>query len=268
MKSRLGCWCVLKSSHGPLPWTFVLVLCLLLAVGCASKQPGAVDKQVEATRELGVVLMQEGRPRAALREFLRAQDLNPKNPKVQDHLGIVLLTLQRPDEAVVHLERAVKLDPKFSNAKNNLGSAYLALENWDSAIKVFEDLLSDLTYPTPWMPASGLGWAYFSKEDYDQAEEYYLMAVDQSPSYALGWRGLGRLYMVTGHLGKAMNALEKAVDLAPNFVEAQYDLGVAYLRANQTSQALETLGKVCALAPGTEICTQAHSKIQTIGTIR
>ncbi|MBI9076915.1 MAG: tetratricopeptide repeat protein [Desulfatibacillum sp.] len=266
MKSNRGRLNLLTAAKAPLAIAFLGFLIIVSIQGCASKSSPNVGKQVEATRELGVVLMNEGQSRAALREFLKAEQLDPKNVKVQDYLGLVLLTLGRPQEALEHFNQAVKLDPGYLSSKNNLGCAYLELEQWDNAITVFQDLLADLTYPTPWKPAANLGWAYFSKGDLDKAREYYLMSVDQSPGYAQGWRGLGKVYLEDGNSQKALYALEKAVLLAPNFAEAYFELGEAYLRSGHRSKAQQAWDKVCVLTPDSEVCAKATAKIRTLQT--
>ena len=201
-----------------------------------------------------------------MREFLKAENLDPRDVKVQDYLGLILLTLGRPQEAIDHFERAVELDPGYLNSWNNLGCAHLELGQWDQAIGVFQRLLADLTYATPWKPAANLGWAYFNNGNLDKAREYYLLSVDQSPGYAQGWRGLGKVYLEDGNSQKAMYALEKAVVLAPKFAEAYYDLGEAYLRMGLKTKAQNSWSKVCQLAPETDICAMASSKIRTLQT--
>lgn len=255
-----------KAPKGSLAFVALGVLILALTQGCASQSSQSVAKQVEATRELGVVLMNEGRPREALREFLNAQRMDPKDVKVQDYLGLTLLTLEKPAEAVTHFQNAVKIDPAYLNAKNNLGSAYLALEQWDQAIGVFNDLLADLTYPTPWKPAAGLGWAYFNKGSMAKAREYYLMSLDQSPTHAIAWRGLGRVCLEEGAPEEAASCLEKAVALAPYFAEAYFDLGEAYVQSGHRGKAREAWEKVCPLAPGSQACARATSKVNSLQT--
>ncbi len=249
---------VLSNKRRILSVVLAAALIAVLFTGCA-KDKASVRKQAESQRELGEALMQEGRTRPALREFLKAEDLHPNDVRLQNDIGLVLLALGRPDEAKRHFSKAVDLDPKFADARNNLGSTYLALEQWDIAIKHFEMLRANLIYATPFNSLAGLGYAYFKKGDYARSVQYYIEAVDMAPDFAIGWRGLGRVYLAQERLNKAVKALEKAVELAPKFVEAYFDLSEAYNRIGRKGDGAAAHRKVCELAPDSELCQQSRS---------
>ena len=66
MKSSGECLNVMEAKAVPKILAVLGILILVSALGCASKNQANVQKQVDATRELGVVLMNENRPRARL----------------------------------------------------------------------------------------------------------------------------------------------------------------------------------------------------------
>lgn len=240
----------------------LMLSALMLLAGFTACGPNkeVVRKQVESQRDLGEALMQEGKNRPALREFLKAEQLDPKDVRLQNDLGLVLLALGRAEEARDHFKKALELDPKYADARNNLGSAYLVLEQWDEAISHFEALRSNLIYSTPYNPLSGLGYAYFRKGDYSQAVKYYLEAVELSPNFAIGWRGLGRVYLAQGRVKKAEKALEQAVKIAPQFAEAFFDLSNAYYRQGKRAEGAKARKKVCEILPESSLCEKARSR--------
>ncbi len=55
--------------------------------------------------------------------------------------------------------------PTFSEARTNLANVYLDQGQYDEAIKLYEQVLNDMLYPTPFIAQGNLGWAYYKKGD-------------------------------------------------------------------------------------------------------
>lgn len=244
----------------------VTIFFAVFPAGCAQKSKAAIAREALALRDLGEAHMHEGNYRIALLKLQEAEQIDPKDPEIQNNLGLVMLALKQPKKAVAHFVNAVKLDPRYAAAMNNLGVAYLYMEDWDKAIPIFEKLKTDLIYATPQKPAVNLGWIYFNKGDYARAEQYYLEAVDYAPDFAEGFRGLGRVYIAQGRASKAVKALEKAVSLAPGFAEAYYDLGEACFRMGRRADCKKMLHKVVNLVPDTPLAEKARTRLHRLST--
>lgn len=240
-----------------------LILALICLSGCAANQRKNVAdsaRKGQAARNLGEAFMGEGNYRAALREFIKARNLNPDDPYLHNDMGLSYLAMKRPDKAVTHFKKALALNPSFAAAKNNLGTAYLAQENWDAAIATFKELSENLLYATPHYPLTNMGWAYFNKGAYSEARAYYEKALKAKPNYPIAMRGLGRTHLKMGNHQKAIEILKETVQVAPRFMQAHLDLARAYRLSNERENALNIYRRVMEMAPKSEAAEQAQKE--------
>jgi type IV pilus assembly protein PilF len=241
----------------------LLLLPALLLVACAADRRVRI-KQGEASRNLGEAFMHEGNYTAALKELLRAEELIPDDPYLQNDLGLTYMARERHDQAIAHFRKAIRLDPDYAPARNNLGTAYLAKGDWDAAIATLSELTEDLLYATPHFPLTNLGFAYYNKGNYQMAERYYRQALDLQPRYIIALRGLGRTYLAAGKISQAVETLEKAVEMAPRFPALYLDMARAYAAAADLEAARDAYRKTMALAPDTDLARTAKQEIDNL----
>jgi type IV pilus assembly protein PilF len=228
----------------------ITIVCLAMLAGCAAQQ--SLEKNTAlaaATREIGEAYMRQGDYTSALRELLKARDLDPDDPFVHDDLGICYMAKERMADAVVHFKKAIALKPGYAPARNNLGSAYLAMERWDDAIVVFKEITHDVLYATPHFPLSNLGIAYFRKGDYAKSLDYYKEALKVQPDFVNALYGIGRTYLAMNQGGLAVRHLERAAQQSPKVPEIHFDLAEAYLLAGRLDQARYSYETVIDLTP-------------------
>jgi len=214
-----------------------LVFLLVLGLTACSGNREARMRQAAATRNLGESYMMQGKHTAALAEFIKAEKLNPEDPYLQYDLGLVYMAKERFNLAEKHFKKAMALKEGYAAAKNSLGVLHLIRKDWDAAIVIFKETLEDDLYATPQIPLSNLGYAFYQKRDYTQAEFYYREALQKDPEYVNAWRGLGLTYGAVGKKIKAAEALEKAVRYAPKAPELHLDLGNAYKAVGDFAKA-------------------------------
>jgi Tfp pilus assembly protein PilF len=233
---------------------------------CAGQQAGRDPELAKASRTIGEAYMNQGDLTAALRELLKAQQLNPDDPIVHNDLGLCYLLKKRLPDAVTHFKRAIELNPGYAPARNNLGTAYLEMEEWDAAIGVFKEITQDLLYATPHFPLSNLGLAYYQKGQYRTAMRYYKKALEVQPEFANALRGVGRIYLVKNQGRLALKYLRRAVKSAPRSPETYYDLGEAYLLMGQIDEARYAYDNVIDLAPPeSELSDKARERLNVLG---
>jgi Tfp pilus assembly protein PilF len=240
-----------------------ITFCLLFSVSsCATG--GNKSAKAEALRKLGEAYIAKNDYTAALKELIKAQEFNPKDHLVYDDMGRVFLAKKRYELAIEHFKKAIEIKPDFIPGKNNLGSAYLMNEDWDKAIEVFNSIKSDLLYATPHFPLNNLGWAYYNKKDYQNAEKYYARAIELKPQFTFALRGLGLTYLETGRLGDAIALFEKALKDAPDFQRLQFDLGKAYVAAKKYDKAVIRFKETIRLAPESKLAENAMFEIKKL----
>jgi type IV pilus assembly protein PilF len=241
----------MKSSNTKVLITGGLLLCLAAAglLSCGGQRAQDNEQLAVAKREIGEAYMRQGDFTAALRELLESEKLNPRDPLVHDALGLCYMARKRMPDAITHFKRAVDLKPTFTAARNNLGAAYLAIEEWDAAIAIFDEIKQDVLYATPQFALSNLGMAYYHKNDYQSALNYYRDALRIQPDLVNALVGMGRTYLALNQGRQALPHLERAVRLAPRAPEIHFLLAEAYLLTGQGSQARTAYETTIDLAP-------------------
>jgi Flp pilus assembly protein TadD len=87
---------------------------------------------------LGMLLVHEGHPTAALPDLETAAALAPRNPKVQEQLGRAYQQAGQPKQAQLALQRAVALAPEVAQLHFQLGIVYRQEGKRDEAKQEFE----------------------------------------------------------------------------------------------------------------------------------
>lgn len=243
-------------------WVFT-ILWLVSMIACA----GGMEKrkeQARVTRTLGEAYLQQGNYTESLKEFLKAEKLYSNDHLLQNDLGLAYMAKQHFDQAEYHFTKAIRIRPEYAPAKNNLGTVYMAKKDWDAAIEQFMTVAGDILYATPHFPLTNLGIAYYNKQDYINAEKYYLEALDLEPNFVLALRGLARTYIAMNKLPQAVATLEKVVTLAPQSAELYMELGNAYHISGDSQMALFAYQKVLSLSPNTPLAETAQVEILKI----
>ncbi len=245
-------------------WMLGLILLLGYLGACAPSQE-VRKKESEAQRNIGEAYMIQGNYTQALGKLLKAEKIYPDDHILQNYLGLVYLNKNQVDLAIKHFKRAIQIKPGYAPAHNNLGSAYLRKKEWDRAIEIFEAVSKDLLYATPHYPLTNLGYAYYNKRDYKQAEIYYKKALEIEPRYVNALLGLGRTYIAALKIQDAVKTLETARRFYPSSAEVYFELATAYKLAGQYREAVWAFGKVVEIQPDGPLATQAKDEMKNLG---
>ena len=242
----------------------ILAVCLLLA--CTSKN---VEKerqiyQAKKYRELGEVLLKEGKYTFALKEFLKAEALNPDDYFLQNDLGLIYYYKGKPDLAIARFKKALALKKDYSPARNNLGTAYAEKREWDKAIEQYKMVSEDLLYGTPQYPLSNLGIAYYEKNEYRLSEKYFLEALDIQKDFSAALYGLGKTYMAMGRGTDAVTRLERAAKISHDVPQVHFELGKAYSMNREYKKAYDAYQEVVRLDSGSPLADRALQEAQKI----
>jgi len=175
-----------------------------------AKNPGAWM----AHNNLGLLLMEEGRPEAALAHYRAAIAAKPDDAFAYNNLGHTLATLGRVDEAVTALSEAVRIAPGNAEAWSNLGNAHASRQRWADALAAYERALA------------------------------------ARPSFADAWSNAANVMLLTGRRDDAIGAYERALALDPGFADARRNLALALADAGRLEEAQAQLESALELRPG------------------
>ena len=212
-----------------------------------SRWPGNVD----LSRNLGVVLLAEGRSQQALEVFR----LLPSDAQTAFELGMAYRALG-----------------DHSNARKELASAYAAgqkdpyilyaLVQEDRALKDREGGLKDFATLEHDFPDSGwlhllIGDAYADRHDPASATREYRAALTAQPSMPIVHFHLGRLAFDRDDFGEAETDFREETRLDPSFPDAYLYLGETLIRRGRNAEAIDELKQAIALNPNSALAYQA-----------
>ena len=225
------------SALGKLFSAFCLGALLVPLSGCRHM---ASEKDHEAAGlhfEMGVDVQVKDPP-SAMREFDKAIEMDPEMSEAWHAKGVLLhVVFGRIDEARAAYLKALELNPRFSEAKCNLGNLYIDEKRYEDAIKMYEEALNDMLYPTPFIAQGNLGWALFKKGDVPQALDHIKASVTLNPKFCLGYKNLGNIYDEQGNLPEACHNYAKYRESCTDLADAHMREAVCLTKIGQLEPA-------------------------------
>ena len=216
---------------------WALSFATLVAVGCKHVPTEKELQRAQIHYDLGVQSQQTD-PRAAFKEFEAALTLDTDFPEAHNGIAVVLhLAFGRHDEAIVHYKRALEVRPDFSEAKTNLANVYLDLKRYDEAIALYEQVLNDMLYQTPFIAQGNLGWAFYKKGDAKKAIDHIKAALTSNPKFCLGQRNLGTIYDEQGDTAEACRRFGRYREACPDAAEADFLEGKCLAKLGDSAAA-------------------------------
>lgn len=243
---------------------FLLVCLLLLFSVVACAPPQDTSQQSEMHYTLGVAHMREGKLPAALREFIKASDLDPRNPRIQQAMAQSYHMMQAYAEAERHYLEAARLAPGDSVHQNNLGALYLDMQRWDEAVERFRRASQDLLFDQREIALTGLGFALHQKGDYLQAVSVYQEAIARNRLYVPARVHLGDTYLALQKPDLAIKEYQEAARLDPNYLPAHFQLGLALMNRGEKDKAIASFRQVVTLSPESDLGRRAQTYLELL----
>lgn len=235
---------------GKLFGSFCLVALLGFA-GCRHTPDEKALQNAQIHYDLGVQA-QQSNPQMALQEFQKALDLDPNFVEAHNAMAVLLhLSFNRPDEAIEHYRKAILLRPAFSEAKTNLGNVFLDQKRYDEAIKLYEEALNDMLYPTPFIAQGNLGWALYKKGEVKRGIDHIKASVTTNPKFCLGYRNLGIIYDEQGEVEESCLQLGRYRERCPDLADAYFREGICLAKTGK-SVAARTNFETCEAKASTD----------------
>lgn len=181
----------------------------------APKKVSASAEEVKAQLSLAAAYLMEGNYNSAMPELMKAREMDPKNPDVENFFGLAYYGMKNYNQAIESFKKALGFDSNRADVHNNLGLAYLALQQYDQALAEFNICLASPTYQKKHLPLSNIALAYMETGRYDDALNALNRATQENPNYAKAYQQIGRVHLTRGNPQAALGALEKAMQLDP-----------------------------------------------------
>lgn len=242
--------------HTRLAIALGLVGLLAGASGCASDPPQKGEDnghKATARLDIGADHLKEGRPALALREFLAAEQLDPKNPQIQYALGEAYLAQGKQAESEKHYRRAIEIAPDNHDAKLSLSALMILEKRYPEAEAPCRELVDDPTYPTPWRALANLGFAEFKLGKLNEAREHLEKAREYQQDYLPATLSLAQIDVQEGRRVDALALLRSALEVQPGVpnvqAEVNYRIAEIYVSLGKRAEAMSHLSSAVAQAP-------------------
>ena len=176
-----------------------------------------------ANNYYGLILMQEGRYKYALKHFQTALKNKPDWAEAQINIAQLYLKLDDPDNAKSFAQKAVKSNPSIFKAWMILGSCAHELGDQALALDAFQNAVKRASAANPDQMAealNALGGVYADYDMYDESIKWFEKALEVKHDYALSWNNLGLALRMTNKHDKALDAYDRAIDIAPSYTSA------------------------------------------------
>jgi type IV pilus assembly protein PilF len=229
---------------------WIVALCSLAVVGCASS--GSKDKQKsELYLRMGVSYIEQGNFPFALRELLKAEELDPSSPIVQNNLGQVYFLRDRFELAEKSFLKAIQLQPDYSEARNNLARTYIEEGKYAAAEKELKIVFNDLTYAGGTKAYINWGLSRFLQKDYVGAQSAFAKVLESQSDDCVANTYYGRSLFEQKEYARAAEALDRAVGFCQkNLIdEPHYYSALAYYRLGEKSKAVARFEEIVRLYP-------------------
>ena len=246
---------------------FLLAALLFAATldGCAAISADR-KKEADARMRMGVTYLDQRNLPMAMRELVKASELDPENAEVDMALGLVYQARGDMSKAEEHLRRAIGKKPDYADARNNLGVILAGRKAWDEAIREFEAAAANVMYTTPERAYFNIGEAYRVKGDPANAEGGYRRALRANDQYAPAYMALSALLGGRGKWEDAASILTRCVEVLPDYAPGWMELGRVHLRLSRPAEALKAFDKVLAISSDPEVRKQAAGYVTLLGS--
>jgi len=212
--------------------------------------------------QLANTLREEGNVPGALMRLQRALELDPNNARAHVLLGYIHLGREDYPRAESALQRAIELleeqnmSGPLAEARNLYGVLKIHQGHYDEAITMLQESASDMLNTAPWYAWGNLGWAYYEKQEYEQAIEVLQQAVRNQPRFCLGYYLMGKTYFAMEQFEEAEASLTEALSADERCENAFQDAfrlrGETRARLGQREDAVTDLERCVELGPRTE----------------
>ena len=155
-----------------------------------------------------------------------AVEKNPESNTANALMGVVYMELGMDRDAIKHLEKAVRLLPYDYQSRNNLGIVYGRSDEPEKALKEFSSAIQ--LKPDDDTIKINLSVFYQRQKEYKKAEEVLQYLLLKSPQDANLHFRLGLIYRDAGRNEEAVSEFLKSVELAPHIINGYEELGNTY----------------------------------------
>jgi tetratricopeptide (TPR) repeat protein len=233
---------------------------LLMDVRSAISTPVVVAGAVLVTYA-SVAFLQTTYWRNSYTLFSHALAVTSRNGVAEGNLGVALVQMGRPDLALPHFEAAEQFAPQLSTPHYNLGVLRQEQGHPEAAAHEYELALKYSMDPTEIVQAhNNLGFLLLNQNEFAAAGKEFTAALQISPDKQNSLIGRGMAEFHAGKMDAAITDLTRAARISPS-AAAQFWLGRTYESIRNDEAAIQAYEAALQIAPD---MTEARQRLQHI----
>jgi tetratricopeptide (TPR) repeat protein len=200
---------------------------------------------------LGVVLIDQGKPREAIAQYVEAVRINPRYADVRNNLGNAMLQQGQVEEAVAQYREALRINPAYTDAHYDLGNALVRQGKQEAAVAEYEEALRLNPYYADAVHTN-LGNAFLQQGKPEEAIAQYGEALRINPAYAGARNDLGYALFRQGRPEEAMAQYVEALRIDPTFAGTHNNFGDALVQQGRLEEGIAQYREALRLDPANE----------------
>lgn len=213
----------------------------MLAGGCATMS--AAD--TSASHLARTLRQQELKKSSLVEEAGRPAASEGMTAERLESMGDYYRMQQNLTLAFINYNKALRLDPGRSALRLKVGQLYLGKGLLDEAEEMFLVALNE--NPEDARVHMGLGQTYFMQERFEESETHLRIALEQDEKLWEAYNYLGMLYNRQGRIDEALREFAGAMALQPESGMLYNNLGVSFLLAKQYGRAVRAFEQALQL---------------------
>lgn len=234
---------------------------LLTSCATSSQDEGKASLYLQIGNDLAA----QGNYPEALINLIKADQLAPNNPVIQNSLGMLYFQREKYNTAEEYISKSVKAQPQYTDARTNLGRVYIAQGKYNKAIVEIKKALKDLTYNQQEKAQTNLGLAYLRTNKYLEAKKELHGAIKLNKDYCPAYNYYGQTLMKLKDYESAGGVFDRAIKVCQNTPEEVHFLsGLSYYQMGKKEKALIRLKEVSKLYPASEYAEKSRSLLKVI----
>jgi tetratricopeptide (TPR) repeat protein len=243
---------------------------LVFLVSCASnenKEQTPEEKKADLYYELGTNELMKKNYLPALTSLLQAKGLAPKDSKIRNNLGMAYYFKGQPELAITELKEAISLDNKNTDAKVNLGTIYFEKKKNKDARKLYEEVLTNLTFENQFRTYYNLALVDLAEGDRRGAFLNLEKSIKEKEDYCPAHFKLGQLYSEEYKFKEALASYRNAGQgTCVSEPAPVYEQAVTLINLERKEEAKKKFQELINKFPKSQYKTMAISQIHQLNS--
>jgi Flp pilus assembly protein TadD len=165
--------------------------------------------------------------------------MKPDNPRVGYKMGLALLLANKNEDAIEQFDAVLKLDSNFASAYEGIGWAYFNKQDFGQAEPNLRKALE--RNHRLWRSYNLLGNIYDYRKQYEHAALEYASAIAVAPDKAFLYNNMGVSFTLAGRYQEATDAFTKAIERRYREPKVFNNLGLALANLGRYDEALDAM---------------------------